>query len=663
MAGPVNPQQPDPTLTQPPSAGTGQYDTGEDLPSPSSTPPWKAQGTQYDTGEDLPPPPPGWKPRPPPTPEDQPVTYSQALALGSEHGQHEYQSSVAALANRYATPKEPDPATWLNQPWERADGYHILERGIPKFLYGLADSHPEIAGGIASAAMGGEIGAGIGSVVFPGAGTAVGATLGAAIGGGIGFGMMSWLHQIGPNFYEEYKKTPKDFDGAFHRADAQAGIHGLASGASWAAFGGLNPFKTATANWLTQIFGIQPLIGVTGQVGSNVYAGRDWQQNLLPAYTQSAVSTAIPVVPHIAAKAVARGAAMAAPLADTLGERIAQNITDDSYNAVRDYGAVPNPQAVTEVKNNIKKSLINAGANPAMVKHNNIFKTLDLMDTPAGEGHPITMSNNILATRHQLSDMLHRQIENYPADAKFTRMALDRVDAMLDSSDIIGKHFGYGEDAGTVIPNLSAVGRTMSFLRHNLKQFREWQTAVDNRPQGTDELKKWQSQLRPIVEDEHEISRFGPDAQKVMQTIVNAGTANEVASLFDRFAKYVSGERTLGGTRMIANILLYHFLSGHLAGALTGIGLLRDALQTYKTRGLLDKAANLRGLITKEGFAPETGPSRPPIPGGQWQPPPASVRGVGPFMPLQSGLPMQGQQYQYRRGGAAERALRLARRG
>src|SRR5262245_41444287 len=168
----------------------------------------------------------------------------EALLQGIGAGIGHTKESVELLAGKKRPGAEPPPSP-AAAPLEWSDVKDIWGKLAPKLTYGLGQSSPTLAGGLA----GGLAGA---ATPVPG---------GALIGGAGGAGLGAALQEIGPYFGEELKKSPDNPDDAWTRALQRAGASGVFSAAGWAAF----PLKIAQGplkNLAFQVFGVQaPKIG------------------------------------------------------------------------------------------------------------------------------------------------------------------------------------------------------------------------------------------------------------------------------------------------------------------------------------------------------------------------------------------------------------------
>lgn len=193
------------------------------------------------------------------------------------------QSGQSAQTLQGQTPTAIQPA---EGPETEGFGWRDLaepSRGLSKVAYGLGQSSPTLAAGIAGGAAG--------SLIEPGLGTAIGGAGGAALGAA--------FQTIGPSFSNQLKRTPHDPDGAWKRAVEEAVASGAFSGASWAAF----PLKILNGplkNLAFQVFGVQPGIGIAEQATKNVINNESPTKGLGEAYVSGAVSTAVPAVGHLA---------------------------------------------------------------------------------------------------------------------------------------------------------------------------------------------------------------------------------------------------------------------------------------------------------------------------------------------------------------------------
>lgn len=233
----------------------------------------------------------------------------EALAQGLGAGWRQVIESGRAI-DEGKPPTAPTQESPAAAPLGWGDITSPISRGLPKLLYGLGESSPELAGGIA----GGLAGA---ATPVPG---------GALVGGALGSGTAAAFKAIGPVFGEELKKSPQDPEGAWNRTLERAGTSGLFTGLGWAAF----PLKYAQGplkHLAFQAFGIQPGIAATGQVAQNVLQGKPTTENVGEAVARATVGTAIPMAGHAVLAGAAREAHSIAaqrandPILSRLGEQ------------------------------------------------------------------------------------------------------------------------------------------------------------------------------------------------------------------------------------------------------------------------------------------------------------------------------------------------------
>ena len=203
-----------------------------------------------------------------------------AIQHGVQHGLGDISQSLQTVQGQKPTPVAQTETPEAN-PFELRDLYEP-SRGLSKVAYGLGESSPALASGIAGGLAG--------SLAGP---------WGTALGGAGGAGLGAAFQTIGPVFASELKRTPQDPDGAWDRALENASISGLFSAASWAAYP-LKFFKGPLKNLAFQAFGVQPGISMAEQAGKNVVDNKPVTEGLGEAYKQGAVMTAVPAVGHLA---------------------------------------------------------------------------------------------------------------------------------------------------------------------------------------------------------------------------------------------------------------------------------------------------------------------------------------------------------------------------
>ncbi len=205
-----------------------------------------------------------------------------AAWAGLKHSLTDISQGTEVAQGQKPTPDtaETNPAA---QSYNWQDLEHFYSRGLPKTMYRLAESSPTLAAGV--------LGGIAGSAVSPGLGTAIGGAGGAAVGAA--------LQAIGPTFAAELKKSPNDPEGAWDRSVKSTVVSGLASGASWAAFGSLKMFNGPLKQLAFQAFGVQPAINVAAQTAKDVATGesptfeKSWE-----AAKEGAIGTVVPAVGH-----------------------------------------------------------------------------------------------------------------------------------------------------------------------------------------------------------------------------------------------------------------------------------------------------------------------------------------------------------------------------
>lgn len=212
-------------------------------------------------------------------PEPEMPSAGTALAQGVGAGLRHAGESIRVL--RGLQPESSIAESPAAAPLEWSDIYSPVSKGLPKLAYGLGESAPTLAAGIAGGIAG--------SAVSPGAGT--------LIGGAAGAGLGAALQSVGPYFGDELKKSPNDPDGAWTRAMERAGTSGAFSALGWAAFPARlaeGPLKQAAF----QAFGVQPAISASEQVAQNVIQGKPATEGVGGAYARGAVGAAIPAAGH-----------------------------------------------------------------------------------------------------------------------------------------------------------------------------------------------------------------------------------------------------------------------------------------------------------------------------------------------------------------------------
>ena len=256
---------PAPWLTQAPA-------TTPAAPAPSNLAPWLTGSAQSQSSATTPAQP-AAADLPMPGPLD-------ALMSGLRRSVSEGGQSVQTIQGQQPSnlPIETGPQA---APFELRDLYEP-SRGLSKLAYGVGESSPTLAAGIAGGAAG--------SLIGP-EGTLAGGAGGAALGAA--------FQAIGPSFAEQLRRTPHDPDGAWTRAMEDATASGVFSGASWAAFP-LKAFSGPLKNLAFQAFGIQPGLSMAEQATKNVIGGDDVTKGLKEAYTSGAVTTAVPALGHLA---------------------------------------------------------------------------------------------------------------------------------------------------------------------------------------------------------------------------------------------------------------------------------------------------------------------------------------------------------------------------
>jgi len=256
----------------PPAPWLTQTPAPSPTPAPSNLAPWLATGSSASAGTAN---------QSANTPVDLPMPGPlDALMAGLRRSVSESGQSVQTLQGQTPTaiPQEQSP---LTEPFALRDLYEP-SRGLSKIAYGVGESSPTLAAGIAGGAAG--------SLIGP-EGTLVGGAGGAALGAA--------FQTIGPSFAAQLRRTPRDPDGAWTRAVEESIASGAFSGASWAAFP-LRAFNGPLKNLAFQAFGIQPGISMAEQATKNVIEGEDATKGLKEAYTSGAVTTAVPALGHLA---------------------------------------------------------------------------------------------------------------------------------------------------------------------------------------------------------------------------------------------------------------------------------------------------------------------------------------------------------------------------
>lgn len=241
-------------------------------------------------------------------PQQQPGFFhrsAEALGTGLAQSVRDVAAAGPALAGEKA-PSFQEPTDDYAQPVEWGD-FVRPGRAVPKVLYGLGRSAPQLAGGIAGgmagAALGGESGALAGTLVEPGGGTLIGGALGGAggalAGGAFGTGLATMAQSLGPAYVRAIHENGGDSDKAFNAALEHAGTEGLFSGAAWAALGAA-PFKSQMKNLLFQAFGVQPAIGVAQHATQNVEEGKPALEGAADVIPGAIAGTAVPAIGHAA---------------------------------------------------------------------------------------------------------------------------------------------------------------------------------------------------------------------------------------------------------------------------------------------------------------------------------------------------------------------------
>lgn len=208
--------------------------------------------------------------------------------------------ALSGIAQTYqtATGEVPKPETTnvaAAQPltWNDLKNPSLLGK---KILYGVVSSSPTMAGGFLGGLAASPVAAASGPV----------APLVEAGGVWAGSAVANALQEMGPTFAEEMQASPKDPDGAFHRAWVKTGIGSAFTGASFAAFG-IAPFEGALKNLLFQGAGVQPAMTVAQTMAENVTEGKPLTENATAGIPGAIVNTIIPGAITHAAGALLHG--------------------------------------------------------------------------------------------------------------------------------------------------------------------------------------------------------------------------------------------------------------------------------------------------------------------------------------------------------------------
>jgi len=484
------------------------------------------------------------------------------------------------------------------------------------------------------------------------------------------------LETLGPAYISELRRTPDDPDGAWTRAKERTWISAAGTAGGWAAFNKFNLARGPLENMVGQFLGVQPAVSALTGAGQDVVSGaspEDMAQHaLINAYhtVMGGVPLALTGTAHTIFKHYVGGKPPEAPITPGRTKAVADNL----YKAALGTDPIPNPQAVTQVKQNVKNGMLQARLRPEW--YDQLYQDVDKLDQPLSN-QPLSMTD-VHNVRNRIGKYIGANSGDDRRAGVITRNLIDQHTA--DEQSLQNMGFSPQEARAQSIALQGANQQWHNW--HNLDELHGILREAGQREGAPKQLGHARASFDEILQDPERLKMYPKDVQDLMNKIVN-DSPNKVERVLEGFklrgGLLFSLMAHFFNQKTLANAIAAHTVGSEVVSGLrqrrlwAAANQMENMMAWHATEGLRQTASQLR-----PGYQLPIQPAPAPyefMQTHQAYQPPLPMRYAAPFIaglrptaqapppekvarPMRDIYPMGGPQA---RGGAIGQALKIAR--